>query len=139
MATKLRAPGAYDPDEASVEAGLECKDPSLTQQHDKDEADINVLVKRFGVTGEVPQTTVAPVYSDFTEIATDYHSAMNLILQADQAFSELPADVRLRFNNDAGAFVDFVSDSANLAQMREMGLANAEVTPPQEGMGEPAQ
>lgn len=121
----LRAYGAYDTEQASLEAGLQCDDPSLTQQHDKDEADINVLVRRFGVTGEVPQTTVAPVYEDFTEVANDYHSAMNLILQANQSFSELPAEVRLRFNNDPGMFVDFVSNYENISEMREMGLANA--------------
>ena len=48
---------------------------------------------------------------------------MNLIVQADQAFMELPADVRLRFNNDAGSFVDFASDPDNLDEMRELGLA----------------
>ena len=32
-------------DEASVEAGLECKDDSLAVQSQKDEADINTIVR----------------------------------------------------------------------------------------------
>jgi hypothetical protein len=120
---KLRAGFGYDADAVSLETGLACPEDTLTQQHDKDEADINVLVRRFGITGELPQVTVTPVYSDFIEAVGDYHSAMNLIVQADQAFMELPAEVRLRFNNNAGAFVDFASDPDNLDEMREMGLA----------------
>lgn len=119
----LRAGFGYDTDAVSLENGLSCPEETMTQQHDKDEADINVLVRRFGVTGELPQVTVTPVYADFTEVANDYHSAMELILQADRSFMELPADVRLRFGNDPGVFVDFVSDPGNLEEMRAMGLA----------------
>jgi phage internal scaffolding protein len=126
----LRAGFGYDTEEASLEAGLSCPEDTLTQQHDKDEADINVLVRRFGVTGELPQVTVTPVYSDFVDTVNDYHSAMNLIIQADRSFMELPADVRVRFENDPGVFVDFVSDPANIEAIRELGLASPKVEVP---------
>ena len=47
----VRNPYNYDMDKVSNETGLECKDPSLAQQHMKDECDINTIVEQFRVTG----------------------------------------------------------------------------------------
>ena len=63
----------------------------------------------------------APQYGDFTD-AMDYHSALNAVIAADAAFMELPASVRARFSNDAGAFVAFCSDPANRAEAEALGL-----------------
>jgi len=117
----LRTPYNYDVNEASDVSALVCEDPSLAQQHAKDECDINTIVRRFGLTGELPSNVRAPQYGDFTD-AVDYHTALNAVRAADEAFMQLPADVRTRFNNDAGAFVDFVSDDANRAEAEKLGL-----------------
>lgn len=119
----IRGPFNYDVDEASVESGLECKDESLAVQSQKDESDINVIVKRFGVTGMLPQVPMPPSYEDFTESVSDYRTALDLIREADRSFMALPADVRKRFDNDAGAFVAFASDPGNIEELRKMGLA----------------
>lgn len=50
----LRAPGNYDQDAASKEAQLICKEPTLTQQHQAGETDINLIVKRYLQTGSRP-------------------------------------------------------------------------------------
>lgn len=120
----LRTPYNYDVMEASNETALECLDESLAQQHARDECDINTIVRRFGLTGELPNGTRMPQYGDFTG-ATDYHTALNAVIAADAAFMTLPADVRSRFNNDAGAFVDFCSDPNNQAEAEKLGLASA--------------
>lgn len=117
----LRTPYNYDVMEASDASGLICDDPSLAQQHARDECDINTIVRRFGLTGELPNGVKAPRYGDFTE-ATDYHTSLNAVRAADAAFMQLPADIRTRFNNDAGAFVDFVSDDSNRAEAEKLGL-----------------
>ncbi len=117
----LRTPYNYDTMQVSNETGLECLDESLAQQHARDETDINTIVRRFGLTGELPNGVRAPQYGDFTE-ATDYHTAMNAVISANNAFMQLPADVRSRFNNDAGAFVDFCSDEKNRAEAQSLGL-----------------
>jgi phage internal scaffolding protein len=133
----LRTPYNYDTVEASNVSAIECLDPSLAQQHARDECDINTIVKRFGLTGELPSGVKAPQYGDFTH-ATDYHSALNAVRAADAAFMELPADVRTRFNNDAGALVDFVSDASNRAEAEKLGLviaAPAAPNPAPEGGG----
>lgn len=117
----LRTPYNYDREAASDDSGLMCTDPSLAQQQFREDSDINTIVKRFNLTGEIPQGVNVPRYGDFASVY-DYHSAMNLVRSADSAFMQMPADVRARFGNDAGAFVDFVSDPANAAEAEKLGL-----------------
>lgn len=126
----LRTPYNYDMHEASRLSGLSCSDPTRTQQNFKEECDINTIVRNFGVTGEMPLTTATPLQGDFADAATDYQSALNLILQADQSFMELPSDVRKRFNNDPGAFVEFASDPANRDEVEKMGLGRPKPAAP---------
>lgn len=119
----VRAPGNYNPDAVSFETGLRCEDPSKAIQSQADEADINVIVRRFGITGQLPSVAVPPTYADFTDGVTDYREAMDLILAANRSFMALPAEVRKRFDNDAALFLDFAENPANLDELRKMGLA----------------
>lgn len=119
----LRTPYNYDVNQASDDSGLECKDPSLAQQHMAQECDINYIVERFGVTGQLPETTYTPTYGDFTGIG-DYRQALDAVMAADDAFMALPAKLRERFDNDPALFVDFCSsnDPADRSEAMELGL-----------------
>lgn len=112
----------YDGDVVSAADGLECKDVSLAKQSFAEESDINFIVQRFGLTGELPQNLQVPEYGDFEQVM-DYQGALNMVRAAGEAFMELPANVRARFGNDPGALVDFVSDPANLDEARKLGIA----------------
>lgn len=112
----------YDTDSVSRETGLRCEDDSLAVQAEKDECDINTIVRRFGLTGKLPSNVRPPMYGDFTGIS-DYREAIEAINLADEAFYDMPADIRTRFQNDPGQFVDFCSNRDNLEEMRKMGLA----------------
>lgn len=127
----LRTPYNYDRNAASDASGLLCADPTRTQQHFRDEVDINTIVERFGLTGELPSDVRVPVNGDFTEAVTDYQTALNLVIQADDAFMQLPAAVRERFANDPGRLVEFVSDDANREEARKLGLLVPEKAPPE--------
>lgn len=107
---------------------------SMTQQSDKDDADINILVKKFK-GGQIPQRSVAPMYGDFTS-GDDYRAIVEKVNAADAAFRDLPADVRGRFMNDPARFMDFVHDEKNLDELRKLGLAvpAKEPAPPPEPM-----
>jgi phage internal scaffolding protein len=120
----LRTPYNYDRDLASDESGLACPEPTLAQQQFRDEADINTILERFGRTGELIVPVNVPEFGDYTEVG-DYHSAMNMILEAQSAFDALPARIRKEFDNDAGRFVDFVMDENNRDKAVEMGLIEA--------------
>ena len=118
----VRTPHNYDVDAVSNETGLECLDPTLAQQNCRDECDINYIVERFGVTGQLPpQTGPMPTYGDFTGIG-DYRDALDAVMRADEAFMALPANVRERFDNDPALFVDFCSDVSNRSEAMELGL-----------------
>jgi len=112
--------------------GLECLDKSLALQSGKDEADINTIVKRFGLTGQVPAGFRVPTYADFLNAPDDYRGALEAVRSAESAFLKVPAAIRARFENDPHLFVAFCSDPANLAELRKMGLAPspAPETPP---------
>lgn len=121
----LRTPYNYDTNKAGDESGLECKDKSLTQQSGAEECDINYLVERFTVTGEMPQLSMPPLQGDFTEVL-DFQGAMNKIVEANSSFMQLPAKIRSRFENDPGQFVAFCSDEKNRDELRQMGLWSPE-------------
>lgn len=112
----------YDRKEASLENGLHCKDPSLTVQSQAEEADINTIVRNFGVTGLLPQNVRVPTFDDFSGI-DDYRTAIETIREAEKSFLAMPSDVRRRFDDDPQKFVEYCSDSRNLEEMRKLGLA----------------
>ena len=129
----LRTPYNYDRDAASNESGLACEEPSLTQQHFKDETDINNILRQFSITGLLPEAPLSPRYGDFTGIG-DYHSALNAVIAAEDDFMALPAQLRARFENDPAQLIDFLSDENNRSEAEKLGLlevskAESTVTP----------
>lgn len=127
MVTKVfvRAAFNYDTDKASDESGLACRDPSRTHQNFKDECDINTIVRRFGLTGELPPTFRAPQYGDF-EGVFDYQSALNQVMAANEAFMSMPSGIRARFHNNPQNLIEFLSREENRDEALRMGLLRAE-------------
>jgi phage internal scaffolding protein len=121
----VRNPYNYSMDEISRESGLLCEDASLAQQHMKDECDINVLVERFGVTGQIPQTPVSPQYGDFSGV-TDYHSALNKINATMDDFMALPAQLRVRFDHDPVKLLEFLENDVNRDEAIQLGLIDGQ-------------
>lgn len=118
----VRSAFNYDMHAASEACGTVNEEPSLTRQADALDANINTIVKRFGLTGQIPQVQVPPTYDDFGAVF-DFQSAANVIRAAQESFNQLDAEVRARFNNDPGRYVDFCQNPDNIPEMRKMGLA----------------
>jgi phage internal scaffolding protein len=121
----VRNPYNYDMALVSQETGLKCEDPSLAQQHMKDECDINVIVERFGVTGQLPVAPIEPSYGDFSGVS-DYHSALNAIRASEEAFMALPAKIRAKFDHDPNALLEFLNNETNRDEAIELGLIDGE-------------
>jgi len=119
----FRTPYNYDVDAASLEAGLSCPGPDMTQQQFTDECDINNIVRRFGVTGQVPVPSRLPSYDDFSGI-TDYQTAMETVRAAQESFAALPSSVRSRFANDPQQLLEFLGDQRNRDEAVALGLVN---------------
>lgn len=118
----------YDRDAASNESGLECLDESLAIQSAEDESNINTIVRRFGLTGQLPDDVRMPQTGDFTGVP-DFHTAMNLVRAAQEEFLRVPADIRARFGNDPQAFMHFLEDGSNRAEAEKLGLLKPVPTP----------
>ncbi len=117
----LRSMYNYDTDAASNESGLACEEPTLAQQHFKEECDINTILQKFSITGVLPETPLSPRYGDFSGIG-DYHTALNRVIAAQEEFEALPAQIRARFNNDPAQLIEFLDNDANRPEAEELGL-----------------
>lgn len=126
----VRSAFNYDADRVSNETGLVCLDPSRAKQEFKEETDINTIVERFGLTGELPDpgSVKAPLEGDFHEVY-DFQSAMNVVRAAEEAFEAMPAEVRAEFNNDPARFMDFFHNPENRARAEKLGLVVPRETP----------
>jgi len=87
--------------------------PSETQQHLKDETDINVIMRRFGYTGAMPVGAAGAVYGDFTGIES-YEDAVDVVERAQRDFMRLPANIR------EPVYVDFSYMPSDLMEWMEM-------------------
>ena len=121
---RVKNPITYDRDQNSADSTFVFSKPSLTKQSFRDECDINIL-RQFNVTGQLPTGSVQPQYGDFSGI-TDYQSALNAVMAAQDSFLALPAKVRAKFDNDPALFVEFASDEANKDEMKALGLLREE-------------
>ena len=102
-----RVYSAYDP---PPRVRLDCSaEPVLTQQNFRDECDINNIIARFKDNGfaDVPQADYKQSVFDVAS-AVDFHTAQNIVKNAEAVFSELPVAVRKRFHGSPLEFLSFV-------------------------------
>ncbi|UOF82671.1 scaffold protein [Microviridae sp.] len=117
----LRGAYGYDADKVSLETGYSCGGVSKTHQSFAEECDINTIVRKFGVGVPMPVTSQMPVSGDFTDIK-NFQDAMERVVQAREAFMELPADVRARFGNEPAALIAFLDDGRNKEEAVRLGI-----------------
>lgn len=121
----VRNPFKLDTNLLSDNTGLSCPESDrMTQDQFAQEADINYIVRSFGLTGMMPQNVHVPLQGDFTD-AVDYQSSLNAIIAAEEAFMAMPADVRTRFKNDPQMFLEFCHDERNREEAEKLGLVIA--------------
>lgn len=96
--------------------------PSMAVQSSKDECDVNFILRKY--PGRIAQSQYM-MYSGRYDYApaVEFHEALDIVREGEEMFMALPAKLRNRFEGDPGAFLAFVQDPDNLAEMRELGLA----------------
>jgi len=92
-----------------------------TQQHFKDDCDINTIMLKYQKTGLVPTMKGKPAYGDFTT-GLDFADCQRKVQEAEEQFLKLPARLRSRFQNDPSELLQFVSNEENRAEAEELGL-----------------
>lgn len=117
-------------EEVSVSVGVACDpDEDKTVQSAKDDADINVILKRFNVGGGLQVPNMEPFYANFGEV-DDFQTALNKIMAAEQAFGDLSSDVRNRFENDPAKLISFLDNPDNYEEAEKLGLLREKVADP---------
>lgn len=106
-------------------AAIDCQaaDDGMTQQHFATDADINTIVKRFGITdhSQLPAVTDPRYYGDFSD-APSFREALHNLMDAQERFEQLPADLRKRFNHDPIDLYEWVNDPNNAEEAEQLGL-----------------
>lgn len=101
-------------------------DPSLTQQQFTDEVNLNVMVARFGIKdGSIPPGAFDPkLFGPIVDMGEGHNlkDVLDATREAVAMFEQLPAAIRTRFNNNAGAMMDFVFDPRNHEEAVRLGL-----------------
>lgn len=97
---------------------------SPVQQHLVAGANANAIVKRIagGHTDQI-KTTEGKFYDASQSLS--FQDAMNIVTKAEQTFDKLAPELRLQFDNDPVAFVNFMDNEENAEQQIKMGLRRA--------------
>lgn len=117
----FRSQYGYDVKEASDASAIPTVGESLTVQSQTEDTDLNLLMYRYGVTGQFPDFPKNLQYGDFTQV-TDFRSALEAVRRAQDLFLEYPANFRARFENNPQLFLDFCENPANINEMRSLGM-----------------
>jgi len=97
-------------------------EPSKTQQHFKNQVNINTIVNRYKKTGIMPNMNAArALYGDFSGV-TDYQGALEGVINAESQFMALPSQIRKRFGNNPLELLDFLQDENNKEEAIKLGL-----------------
>lgn len=108
----------------------------LTEQNHKAEVDVNNIVRKYNKTGLIDHlNTFEQKYADVT--GYDYQESMNTVSAANSLFENMPSVIRNKFGNNVGAFLNFVDNPDNHAEMVEMGLAKPKVVEVDDSQAEP--
>lgn len=104
---------------------LECPPETRTQQHFKNEANINSIMRRYKTTGTLVDPLAPrrgnPMYGDFSQVS-DFQSAQNALIEAENAFMSLPSEIRRRFQNNPAEFLKFLENPENREEAIKLGL-----------------
>lgn len=101
---------------------LDCGPELITKQAHKDECDIHKILAQYQKTGIINHITPnQPQYLDLPD-DLDYQSSLNLILEAQDAFSTLPSALRDRFQNDPAKFLEALNDPHQRSFLEEVGV-----------------
>lgn len=98
------------------------EDPSLTDQSQAKEADINEIIRKFERTGQITHLAKnRGIYADLSML-TDLQTAMEEVKFAEEAFMTIPADIRAKFDNDPTKLISFLANPANDDEAIKLGF-----------------
>lgn len=94
---------------------------NFVQQQFADEVNINNVVEKFAKTGQIHYLNEGKPNYGIAEPIT-YEEALQTVIEAQDAFDELPAKVRERYNHDPAQFMKAVHTEGNEIELYDLGL-----------------
>lgn len=110
--------------------------PTMTQQHYKDECDLNQILARHRVEGELnamqlrqllaqsamgADSARIPRFEDVSDLP-DLSYIKKSFIAASRAFAHLPIQARVAFGNNPEAFYQAMTDKKQHEKVRDLGL-----------------
>lgn len=83
--------------------------------------DMSLIISRLRMGDSSVLTMKSPVYGDFTQFPTSYAECLDLVHRSEDAFKNLPIDVRQSFDNDINKWFATIGTEE---WIRHMGLSN---------------
>lgn len=107
--------------------GIIFTEPSMADQSQYQESDINYIVKKYadGRTGittlDLGADSGVLQYGD-TLLPGDYETALDLINAVNEEFYELPSQIRAEFNHNPKELINALSDPRQKSRLESLGL-----------------
>lgn len=97
---------------------------SMTQQQFAQACDLKTIIKQrsqLGIPLEIPNDPFDGAIQDFTS-SNDYRENLHRVMQAQDAFMALPAQIRKKFDNDPAELISFLEKDENYDEALKLGL-----------------
>lgn len=112
--------------------GILFEEPSLTDQSQYKDTDINNIVRRYQTTGLLDSPGAVPFetlqYGDAT-LLPDYQTALDLVNSVESEFSSLPSEVREKFGHDPMQLLEALQDPTKQQMLQDIGLLSKPADP----------
>lgn len=112
--------------------GIVFTEPSMTDQSQAPDCDINRIFKRYAQTGLLMspgQHDLETLQFGDATLLPDYETALELVRNVETEFSDLPSNVRAEFDHDPAALLAALQDPAQKEKLQKLGLIPAEHNP----------
>lgn len=105
-------------------------EPFSALQSDLDQCDLNKIVERQDLAAfeRFSDRVHKGHYVDLGKLP-DFQTSLQIVIDAEEAFLDLPASLRKKFDNDPAEFLAFV-EQADRADLAELGLLDPSSQPP---------
>ncbi len=123
---------AYAHRDEQLHQGIVFEEPSLTDQSQYKDTDINNIVRRYQTTGLLDSPGAVPFetlqYGDAT-LLPDYQTALDLVNSVHEEFSSLPSEIREKFGHDPMQLLDALQDPTKQQMLQDIGLLSKPANP----------
>lgn len=112
--------------------GVVFTEPSMTDQSQFAESDINCIVQKYAdgrsgvATLDLGQDAGVLQYGD-TLLPGDYETALDLINAVNSEFYELPSQIRAEFNHNPKELIAALADPRQRNRLESLGLLKADI------------